>query len=144
MRQCIKECVNMDATEIIKELEFKAIRSSGAGGQHVNKVSSKVVLSFNVASSQALSEDEKVLIQNALASRLTNQQVLLLASDDSRSQHKNKELVVARFFKIINAALIVPKKRKPSKPSAASVKKVKEEKLKRSREKALRRKPDLE
>ena len=68
----------MEVQKIISELSYKAVRSSGAGGQNVNKVSSKVVLSFDIKKSQALSDDEKLLVENNLASRLTSDSVLIL------------------------------------------------------------------
>ncbi len=68
----------MNTNLILQELDYKAVRSSGAGGQNVNKVSSKVVLSFNLIASNALSEEEKALVQTKLASRLTNENILIL------------------------------------------------------------------
>ncbi|MBL4904547.1 MAG: aminoacyl-tRNA hydrolase, partial [Flavobacteriaceae bacterium] len=88
----------MNHQNLIKELNFKAIRSSGAGGQHVNKVSSKIVLSFDIANSNEFSEEQTALLCKNLATRLTKEQVLILTSDESRSQHKNKELVIKRFL----------------------------------------------
>lgn len=134
----------LDKTKLIKELSFKAIRSSGAGGQHVNKVSSKVELSFDLENSEGISSNEKELLQVKLASRLTKDNVLIISCDESRSQHKNKELVIKRFFKLIKENLKVAKKRKPTKPTKASVKKRTENKLRTSVKKALRKKPKLD
>lgn len=61
----------MEIDQIVKELQFKAVRSSGAGGQNVNKVASKVVLTFDLKQSQALTEEEKIVLENKLANRLT-------------------------------------------------------------------------
>ena len=113
----------MDKEQIHRELQFKAVRSSGAGGQHVNKVSSKVELSFNLPNSEGLTDNEKERIQLKLASRLTNDGVLILQCDEARSQHKNKELVLKRFFEVLKKSLEVPKKRKPTKPTRTSVEK---------------------
>lgn len=99
---------------------YKAVRSSGAGGQHVNKVSSKVELHFFVDTSEAFSEEEKTRVLKKLASRLTNNNELILQSDTSRSQHKNKELVTKRFLELIQKALVKPKTRKKTKPTKAS------------------------
>ena len=129
----------MNSKEIIKELQFKAIRSSGAGGQHVNKVSSKVVLSFNVFTSGFLSEEEKTLLTINLKNRLTKDGLLILSSDESRSQHRNKELVIKRFYKILSVGLTHKKKRKATKPSKASIKRRIENKQKTSLKKVLRK-----
>ena len=134
----------LDKTKLIKELSFKAVRSSGAGGQHVNKVSSKIELFFNLNTSLGISIEEKQLLKLKLASRLTKENVLIISCDESRSQHKNKELVIKRFFKLIEESLKIPKKRKPTKPTKASVKRNAESKLRNSVKKALRKKPRLE
>ena len=84
----------MNIELLISELTFKAVRSSGARGQHVNKVSSKIMLFFNVLKSEALAEEEKELLLKKLSTKLTKDYILILNSDESRSQHKNKELVI--------------------------------------------------
>ncbi|MBL4568446.1 MAG: aminoacyl-tRNA hydrolase [Flavobacteriaceae bacterium] len=132
----------MNHQNLIKELNFKAIRSSGAGGQHVNKVSSKIVLSFDIANSNEFSEEQSVLLCQNLATRLTKEQVLILTSDESRSQHKNKELVIKRFLALIEKGLQVPKPRKATKPSKASVKRKMVNKQQQSAKKTLRKKPE--
>jgi len=105
----------MDKKGLIQEIKLKAVRSSGPGGQHVNKVSTKVELTFDIENSTALSLLEKGFIYNKLASRLTKDNVLILQSDESRSQHKNKEIITKRFLDIIAFALKVPKKRRKTK-----------------------------
>jgi len=110
----------MDKALLISELQFKAVRSSGAGGQHVNKVSSKIELIYNIENSHALSDFEKSLVQLKLVNRINKEKVLLLQCDESRSQHKNKELIVKRFIRLIEEALIVPKVRKRKKLSRAA------------------------
>ena len=105
----------MDSDKIIAELNFKAVRSSGAGGQNVNKVSSKVVLSFDLFNSQCLSDDEKTVLFEKLKTKLTVEGILILNCDENRSQLKNKEIVTKRFLKLIQHALIIPKKRKLTK-----------------------------
>jgi ribosome-associated protein len=126
-----------------KELSFKAVRSSGAGGQHVNKVSSKVELFFDLQYSKALSNDEKQLLFKNLQSRLSKEQVLILSCAESRSQHKNKEIVINRFLELLNLHLVVPKVRRATKPSRASVKKRLDNKKKIGEKKSLRKKPKL-
>lgn len=133
----------MDREKIITELTFKAVRSSGAGGQNVNKVSSKVVLGFNVPVSQSLSDEEKLLVQTRLASRLTDEGVLILQCDEDRSQLRNKDIVIKRFFLVMDAALKVDKIRKPTKIPRSVIKKRIEGKRRLSDKKQNRRKPDL-
>lgn len=134
----------MDTEKIIKELNFKATRSSGAGGQHVNKVSSKIEIYFDVANSAEFSEEEKSLLLKNLATRLTKENILILTCDESRSQHKNKELAIKRFLELIKQGLVIPKKRKPTKPSNAAIRKKAENKRKQAFKKALRKKPKLD
>ena len=105
----------MEKDKLISELQFKAVRSSGAGGQNVNKVASKVVLSFDLKHSNAISNEEKILLETNLSSRLTNDQILILNCDEDRSQLKNKEIVIKRFFSIIEQGLYIPKIRKVTK-----------------------------
>ena len=134
----------MNAKKIIKELKFKAVRSSGAGGQHVNKVSSKVELIFDLQNSEELSIEEKELLLKNLKSKLTKEGVLLLQCDESRSQHKNKELVIKRFLELIINGLKVPKKRKATKPTKSSIRKRLDKKKKLAYKKAYRKRPDLD
>jgi len=129
---------------ILQELKFKAVRSSGSGGQHVNKVSSKVELTFNLLESLFFNEVQKELLLKKLQNRLTKEGVLILQCDDSRSQHKNKELVIKRFLRLIREGLKTPKKRKPTKVPKYIIKKRLKSKRKRSEKKANRQKPDLE
>ena len=133
----------MDRERIIIELTFKAVRSSGAGGQNVNKVSSKVVLGFNVPASKSLSDEEKLLAETRLASRLTDEGVLILQCDEDRSQLRNKDIVIKRFFLVMDAALKVDKIRKPTKIPLSVIKKRIEGKRRLSDKKQNRRKPDL-
>lgn len=96
----------MNKETLLKELKYKAIRSSGAGGQHVNKVSSKVVLSFDIANCEGLSSQEKKRLYKSLASRLTNDKILLLSCEESKSQLQNKTKVIKRFFDMILVDLL--------------------------------------
>ena len=97
----------MNREQIIQELEFKAVRSSGAGGQHVNKVATKIELYFNVRNSNALSYPEKERIKMNLSNRINREGVLLLQCDKSRSQYRNKELVIKRFLELLESSLKV-------------------------------------
>ena len=130
----------MNATQLIKELNFQFTRSGGAGGQHVNKVSTKVVLKFNVEESNALSEEEKEIILDKLRNRISKKGEIILTSDASRSQHKNKDLVIKRFIVFLTAALTPKKKRKPTKrPKSANLKRL-EKKKNLAEKKVLRKK----
>lgn len=133
----------MDSTKIIAELQFKAVRSSGAGGQSVNKVSSKVVLSFDLQNSQALSEEEKEVLKNKLVARLTWEQILILNCDEDRSQLKNKAIVTKRFLDIITAGLIIPKIRKATKIPKSVIKKRIKDKKNLSEIKKNRKRPEF-
>ncbi|HEX8014395.1 MAG TPA: alternative ribosome rescue aminoacyl-tRNA hydrolase ArfB [Flavobacterium sp.] len=134
----------MDLEKIISELSFKAVRSSGAGGQNVNKVSSKVVLTFDLNTSQALSEEQKLLLKSNLASRLTSENILILNCDEDRSQLKNKEIVTKRFVEIIKKGLFVPKVRKETKIPKSVIKKRIKDKKNISEIKQSRKKPRLD
>ncbi|MFK5974745.1 MAG: alternative ribosome rescue aminoacyl-tRNA hydrolase ArfB [Flavobacteriaceae bacterium] len=134
----------MDRETLKQELKFKAVRSSGAGGQHVNKVSSKIELSFDVENSNGISDTEKERIYKKLHTRLTKENILLLQSDTHRSQHRNKETVIRRFLKIIENALKVPKKRRKTKPSKNAIEKRLKSKKKIGLKKVNRGKPELD
>lgn len=133
----------MDAQKIISELSFKAVRSSGAGGQNVNKVSSKVVLTFDLRNSQSLTDEEKLLLETKIASRLTSDTILILNCDEDRSQLKNKAIVTKRFLDIITAGLVIPKIRKATKIPKSVIRKRIKDKKSISEIKGLRRKPDV-
>ena len=107
----------MDKAILLSELKFKAVRSSGAGGQNVNKVSSKVVLSFDLANSLGLTQEEKERLQIKIANKLTQEVVLIITSEEDRSQFKNKEIAIKKFLKVIENGLLVPKERKEIKVS---------------------------
>ena len=119
------------------------MRSSGAGGQNVNKVSSKVVLTFDLSYSQGLSVEEKLLLETNLHNRLTADLILILNCDEDRSQLKNKEIVTKRFLEIIKKGLYVPKERKATKIPKAAVRKRIKDKKNLSETKQNRRKPDF-
>lgn len=129
---------------LVQEFNFKAIRSSGSGGQHVNKVSSKVELSFSVIESTILNEFQKEIIIKKLAHRLTKDSVLILQCDEKRSQHNNKTIVIKRGIAILKAALIIPKKRIPTKIPKSVIKKRLKNKRIQSERKTNRKKPDLD
>jgi len=102
------------------ELDVRVSRSSGAGGQHVNKTSSRVEIFWNVATSGALSEEQRTRLQQKLASRLTTEGSLRVVASDMRSQTRNREIAEERLADLVARSLIVPKKRKATRPSKAS------------------------
>ena len=133
----------MEKAKLISELQFKAVRSSGAGGQNVNKVSSKVVLSFDLKNANSLSIEEKLLLETNLSSRLTKDQILILNCDEDRSQLKNKEIVIKRFLTIIEQGLYIPKIRKATKIPKSVIRKRLKDKKNLSETKRNRKKPEF-
>ena len=133
----------MDKDILLSELNYKAVRSSGAGGQNVNKVSSKVVLSFDLENSKGLDDEEKAYLKEKLASKLTQEFILILNCDEDRSQVKNKSIVTKRFLKIIEKGLTKTKIRRSTKVTRAS----KERRLKTKKTTSIikqnRKKPEL-
>jgi ribosome-associated protein len=120
------------------ELTYRATRSGGPGGQHVNTSSSRVELAWDVGASPSLTDEQRARIQEKLANRINSEGVLLMSASDERSQHQNKELVTARFAEVVAQALVVPKKRIRTRPSKASKEARLGEKKKRSAVKKMR------
>ncbi len=126
--------------DVIKEITFKTARSGGKGGQHVNKVETMVEGYWNVESSKLFSEEEKKLITDKLARKINAAGCLLVKSQLERTQLANKEDVVRKINALIQKALIVPKKRKPTKPTKASKQKRLSSKKIASEKKEVRKK----
>jgi ribosome-associated protein len=123
------------------EIEVRASRSGGPGGQSVNTSDSKVELRWDLAGSAALTEAQRARLLQRLRSRLTNDGVLILQGAEHKSQHRNREAVVARLKAIVGEAIEPPKPRRRTRPSRAS----KERRLKKKKErgeiKRLRKPP---
>lgn len=129
----------MNYQELNKEVSYRTSRSGCAGGQHVNKVSTKVELLFNVEESLLLTDRMKSIILEKLSNRITNDGILVLKCDQTRSQATNKEIVFERFVNLIKTALTPVKKRKATKPSKSSVRKRLDNKKKLSDKKSNRK-----
>ncbi|MFI5219816.1 MAG: alternative ribosome rescue aminoacyl-tRNA hydrolase ArfB [Bacteroidia bacterium] len=127
---------------LLKEAYFKAVRSGGKGGQNVNKVSTKVELSFDVLNSTFLSDEQKEIILKKPSSKISSEGILRLTCDSERSQFSNKQLVSEKFISVIQKALTPKKKRHVTKISASSKEKrlqfKKEESEKKERRKKIR------
>jgi len=123
------------------EFEVRTSRSSGPGGQGVNTTDSKVELRWDVTTTSALTSAQRELVLQRLASRLTDDGVLILQSSEHRSQHRNREAVVARFRAIVGEALVPPKVRRRTRPTRASKERRLQAKKLRGETKRLRKPP---
>ena len=134
----------MDAVLLKSELSYKYVRSSGSGGQHVNKVSSKAELYFNLEESSIFNEIEKQKLSEFLNNRLNKDGVVVLACDESRSQFRNKAIVTQRFLNLIAEGLKEQKKRRPTRiPRSAKRKRLHSKRI-NSEKKVNRKPPTLE
>lgn len=123
------------------EIKYLTSRSSGPGGQNVNKVSTRVELRFNIPASASLTDEEKARINEVLRNRISNEGDLIIVSQSERSQLKNKEKATERFFNLLAKALTDKPERKPTKPTHASQIKRVDQKKKKGLRKSLRRIP---
>lgn len=124
---------------ITSEIVFKTSRSSGPGGQNVNKVNSKVELRFNIQNSMILKDKEKLVLIDKLGYKLNAEGYLIIVSQEHRSQLQNKEAATKRFLTLLSAALTPVKKRRATKPTKASIERRLEKKKRHSTKKADRR-----
>ncbi|QAA81873.1 aminoacyl-tRNA hydrolase [Aequorivita sp. H23M31] len=134
----------MNNEVLLTELSFKGIRSSGPGGQHVNKTASKVEVSFNIETSMAFSEQEKERLLHKLSSKISSDGLLILQCGETRSQHRNKAIVIERLLELIQQSLKVPKKRKKTKPSKSAIERRLKSKKEHALKKSNRRPPKIE
>jgi len=129
----------LENRDFSSEFTFATSRSSGPGGQNVNKVNSKVELRFSVEQSLLLSDREKQIIMNKLKNRINSESELIITVQTDRSQLKNKEDAIAKFYELLIKALTPRKLRRATKPTKASVEKRLETKKQNSEKKALRK-----
>jgi ribosome-associated protein len=126
------------------ELDVRVSRSSGAGGQHVNKTSSRVEVFWNVPGSRALTDEQRARLLDKLASRLTTEGSIRVVASDMRSQSRNRDLAEERLADLVRRALVVPRKRKPTRPTRAAKEARLETKKRHSNKKRERRDPSLD
>lgn len=121
------------------ELEFRASRAGGAGGQHVNTSSTRIELLWNVARSSVLDDERRARVTARLATRIDGEGWLRVVSSARRSQQQNREAAEARLAELVRGALVVPKRRRPTKPTRASKEERINDKKKRGETKRMRR-----
>lgn len=129
----------MSLADLHKEIKYRTSKSGGAGGQHVNKVSTKVELLFDVEASEILNHNKKVIILYKLKNRISSEGILALQCDETRSQSRNKEIAFKRFINLIKTALTPVKVRRKTKPSYSSKRKRLDNKKKHSQKKSDRK-----
>uniref|UniRef100_UPI0032169CAB alternative ribosome rescue aminoacyl-tRNA hydrolase ArfB n=1 Tax=uncultured Draconibacterium sp. TaxID=1573823 RepID=UPI0032169CAB len=129
--------------QIENELKFSATRSSGPGGQNVNKVNTRVELRLSLLHSSVFSEEEKQILQHKLKSKINSEGELLLVSSTERSQWRNKETVTEKLFILIEKALTPTKKRIKTQPTKSSRLKRLEGKKLLSHKKQMRKPPEM-
>lgn len=130
------------STELIPELEFSTSRSSGPGGQNVNKVSTKVIIRWNLLHSTLITDEQKMLLLNKLSAQLTREGELIINSQESRSQLQNKELALEKLDTLLRKALTKPKARKATRPTKSSKVKRVDNKKRHAEKKQWRKKLD--
>lgn len=129
---------------LLSEVKYRTSRSSGPGGQHVNKIETRVELLWDLSQTQCLTEAQRTRVHHGMASRLTNQGLLVLACESHRSQLRNREEVTERFLYLIRSALATPKKRYRTQPTRSSKEKRIRTKKIRGEIKRLRKGPSAE
>lgn len=130
------------SAELLPELEFSTSRSSGPGGQNVNKVSTKVIIRWNLLHSTLITDEQKMVLLNKLSGQLTREGELIINSQESRSQLQNKELALEKLDTLLRKAMTKPKARKATKPTKSSKVKRVDNKKRHAEKKQWRKKLD--
>jgi len=134
----------VDISKLLSEVEYKAIKSSGSGGQHVNKVATKIELCFNLKTTEAFTDEELAILNGKLLSKLSKSGFLIMTSSETRSQYRNKALVTKRFLELIKESVKILKERKPTKTPNSVKRKRLDDKKKISEKKASRKPPKID
>ncbi len=131
--------VNSNVSIPRSELQVRATRAGGAGGQHVNTSSTRIELVWSIANSTAVSDEQRARLMSKLGSRLDATGALRIVASDRRSQQQNRAAAEERLAEVVRKALVVPKKRRPTKPTKASKERRISEKKRRGETKKHRR-----
>lgn len=127
--------MDFSIADLLPDITFKTSRSGGKGGQNVNKVSSKVELNFNFSGSKVFRTEQKELIRQKLANRITASEMVQVICEEERSQLINKERCLNKLMLLLKNALIIPKTRKATRPKKSAI----ENRLKRKQQQALKK-----
>ena len=129
--------------DFLPEFQFQTSRSSGPGGQNVNKLETRVTLRFNLNNSNVFTEEEKETLRKKWEKQLTNEGELLISSEEHRNQLRNKDNTISKFRKAVEQAFTKPKFRKKTKPSKGAIEKRLTSKKNHSDKKAMRKPPKI-
>jgi ribosome-associated protein len=139
----LKDPKTIASRDFLPEIQFQTSRSSGPGGQNVNKLETRVTLRFNLNNSNVFTEEEKETLRKKWEKQLTNEGELLISSEEHRNQLRNKDNTISKFRKAVEQAFTKPKFRKKTKPSKGAIEKRLSSKKNHSDKKAMRKPPKI-